>query len=47
MTARLIRPDGSVEREWQTDHPDLAMTAARNFPLGWCVEIIQHRYPKD
>jgi hypothetical protein len=39
MTARLLRPDGSVYREWRTDRPDLALTANRNFPPGWRVEI--------
>ena len=24
MTARRIRPDGTVEREWPTSRPDLA-----------------------
>lgn len=38
MTARLIRPDGTVYREWQTDRPALALTADRNFPPGWRVE---------
>ena len=33
MTARLIRPDGTVEREWQTTRPDLALTADRNDPI--------------
>lgn len=39
MTAQLIRPDGTVAREWQTNRPDLAMTADRNCPPGWWVEI--------
>ena len=39
MTARLIRSDGTVEREWQTDRPDLALTADRNYPPGWRVEL--------
>ena len=38
MTARLIRPDGTVEREWQTTRPDLALTADRNYPAGWPEE---------
>lgn len=38
MTARLIRPDGTVYREWQTDRPALALIADRNFPPGWRVE---------
>ena len=40
MTARLIRPDGTVEREWQTTRPDLALTADRNYPAGWRAEIV-------
>ena len=32
MIARLIRPDGTVKREWQTTRPDLAMSADRNYP---------------
>lgn len=39
MIARLIRPDGTVAREWRTDRPTLALTADRNFPSGWRVEI--------
>lgn len=39
MTARLIRPDGTVYRVWDTDNPALAMTADRNFPPGWRVEV--------
>ena len=39
MIARLIKPDGTVAREWATDHPGLANTADRNFPAGWRVEI--------
>ena len=39
MTARLIRPDGPVAREWQTSRPDLALTADHNYPAGWRVEI--------
>jgi hypothetical protein len=35
IRARLIAPDGTVHRVWQTDRPDLALTAARNYPLGW------------
>ena len=42
MTARLIRPDGTVEREWQTTRPDLALTADRNFPAGWHVEVLSN-----
>lgn len=38
MIARLIRPDGTVKREWQTTRPDLAMSADRNYPDGWRVE---------
>lgn len=34
MTARLIHPDGTVDREWQTDRPYLALTADRNCPPG-------------
>lgn len=41
MIARLIRPDGTVEREWQTTRPDLALTADRNYPAGWRVEIVK------
>ena len=40
MIGRLIRPDGTVEREWRTSRPDLAMTADRNYPAGWRVEIV-------
>lgn len=40
MTARLIRPDGTVEREWPTTRPDLALTADRNYPPLWRVEIV-------
>ena len=40
MIARLIRPDGTVKREWQTTRPDLALTADRNYPAGWWVEIV-------
>ena len=39
MTAKLIRPDGTVAKEWQTDRPDMAADAARNYPLGWRVVI--------
>ena len=39
MIARLIRPDGTVWREWQTARPDLAMSADRNYPDGWRVEL--------
>ena len=38
MIARLIRPDGTVKREWQTPRPDLAMSADRNYPDGWRVD---------
>lgn len=37
--ARLIRPDGTVEREWQTSQTELALTADRNYPPFWRVEI--------
>lgn len=40
MTARLINAQGQVVREWQTDRPDLALTADRNCPLGWRVELV-------
>ena len=39
MIARLIRTDGTVEREWWTSRPNLALTADRNYPAGWRVEI--------
>ena len=39
MIARLIRPDGSIAREWRTARPDLSLTADRNCPLGWRVEV--------
>jgi hypothetical protein len=39
MIARLIKPDGTIAREWATDRPDLAHTADRNFPAGWRVVI--------
>jgi hypothetical protein len=39
MTARLIAPDGTVHRAWKTTRLDLAMTAARNYPVGWRVEV--------
>ena len=39
MTAHLIRPDGTVARKWQTDRPYLALTADRNYPAGWRVEL--------
>ena len=40
MIARLIRPDGTVAREWQTARPDLALTADRNYPPYWHMEIV-------
>lgn len=47
MTARLIRPDGTVARTWETNRPDLALTADRNFPPLWrvvhCPSAIHHR----
>lgn len=39
MIVRLIRPDGTVAREWATDRVDLASTADRNCPVGWHVVI--------
>lgn len=42
MTARLIDSHGHVVREWQTDRPDLAMTADRNCPVGWRVELVAY-----
>jgi len=39
MTARLLRPDGTVHRVWATDRPELAQTADRNYPLGWRVTM--------
>jgi hypothetical protein len=39
MIARLIKPDGTVAREWPTDRLDLANTADRNCPAGWRVVI--------
>ena len=41
MTARLIKPDGTVAREWATDRVDLATTADRNFPAGWRVVTVR------
>ena len=41
MIARLTRPDGTVDREWATDCPDLADTADRNCPAGWRVETVE------
>ena len=40
MIARLIRPDGTVKREWQTTRPDLALTADRNYLIGWWVKLV-------
>lgn len=37
--AQLIRPDGTVEKEWVTDNQELAKTAARNYPPGWTVKV--------
>lgn len=39
MIARLIKPDGTIAREWATDLHDLANTADRNCPAGWRVVI--------
>jgi hypothetical protein len=39
MTARLINAQGQVVREWMTNRPDLALTADRNCPVGWRVEL--------
>lgn len=39
MTAQLIRADGTIAREWQTDRPDMALTADRNMPPGWRVQV--------
>lgn len=39
MTARLIRADGTVAREWATTDRAAALTADRNCPPGWWVEI--------
>lgn len=39
MIARLIRPDGTITREWTTTRPEIAMTAARNYPPGWRVDM--------
>ena len=46
MIARLIRPDGTVKREWQTTRPDLALTADRNYPDGWRVARAQQARPR-
>ena len=43
MIARLIRPDGTVAREWLTSRADLAMTADRNYPPFWRVEVVHAR----
>ena len=40
MIARLIRPDGTVKREWQTTRPDLALMADRNYPIEWWVKLV-------
>ena len=39
MIAYLIRPDGTVEREWQTTRTDPTMLADCNYPAGWWVEV--------
>lgn len=39
MTARLLRPDGSVARTWETNDRAAAMTADRNCPSGWKVVV--------
>ena len=42
MIARLIDNSGQIVREWHTDRPDLALTADRNRPVGWRVELIAY-----
>jgi len=39
MTARLYNAKGEIVREWKTDDVDAAMTATRNCPPGWRVEV--------
>ena len=46
MIARLIKPDGTIAREWATDRPDLADTADRNCPAGWRVVTIHNSKPE-
>ena len=40
MIARLICPDDTVWREWQTMRPDLALMADRNYPIEWWVKLV-------
>lgn len=37
--AKLTAPNGIIFREWRTDRPALALTAERNFPPGYWVQI--------
>lgn len=39
MTARLIDDSGATRREWKTGDSAAAMTADRNCPIGWRVEV--------
>lgn len=41
MTAKLIDAQGRVVRTWRTNNRALAMTADRNCPAGWRVEVTQ------
>lgn len=41
MISRLIKPDGTIAREWATNRPDLASTADRNFSAGWRVVTVE------
>lgn len=48
ILARLIRPNGESHRKWLTDRPELALTAARNFPSGWRVKLsCTARFPNE
>ena len=39
MIAQLIRGDGTIARQWHANDVEAAMTADRNCPPGWRVEI--------
>ena len=36
----VVRADDTVDREWQTSRPGLALTADRHYPAGWRGEIV-------
>lgn len=40
FVAHLICPNDESHRKWLTDRPELALTAARNFPSGWRVKLL-------